>query len=72
MFATATTQATTATRSKLGRALALFTDVRAGEGTTAVLMLVNAAARSVRRRPVPGAGQWMQSGSPSPIGTRRK
>lgn len=31
----------TATRSRLDRTLALFTDVRAGEGATAALMLVN-------------------------------
>src|SRR3954469_4415201 len=28
-------------KSRLDRALSLFTDVRAGEGTTAVLMLIN-------------------------------
>src|SRR5829696_2580910 len=31
----------TAAKSRLDRALAVFTDVRAGEGTTALLMLVN-------------------------------
>src|SRR6476619_2192971 len=38
-----TTETTVATgaKSRLDRALALFTDVRAGEGATAVLMLVN-------------------------------
>jgi AAA family ATP:ADP antiporter len=40
MFATTATTPT-ATRSRLERALSLFTDIRAGEGPTVVLMLAN-------------------------------
>lgn len=41
MTAPATTLPITTTRSRLDRALAVFSDVRAGEGATALLMLVN-------------------------------
>ncbi|MGE3959730.1 MAG: BamA/TamA family outer membrane protein [Vicinamibacterales bacterium] len=41
MPGTATPPETTGTRSSLDRVLALFAEVRAGEGATAVLMLVN-------------------------------
>src|SRR6187401_1945528 len=41
MHGTTETNLAPGTKSRLDRALALFTEVRAGEGATAVLMLVN-------------------------------
>src|SRR3954452_25600876 len=41
MHGTTETNFEPGTKSRLDRALALFTDVRGGEGTTAVLMLIN-------------------------------
>ena len=45
MHGTTETNLAPGTKSRLDRALALFTDVRAGEGATAVLMLVNVSSR---------------------------
>src|SRR5678816_1064680 len=41
MFHTAPTPTPSAARSRLDRALSLFTEVRPGEGATALLMLAN-------------------------------